>query len=67
MSKKKQKCIDCGDDLAKDEVGLSKKIIEPDGTQLFCYECMADYLGCTVDDLIEKVKQFKEEGCTLFQ
>jgi len=29
-------------------------------------ECLADYLGCTVDELLDKIEEFKEEGCTLF-
>ena len=30
-------------------------------------DCLADYLGCTVDELLEKIEEFKEEGCTLFK
>ena len=67
MAKRKSICIECGQTLTKDEVGLSKKIISVDGTTLYCFPCMAEYVGCMVNDLLEKVEEFKEEGCTLFQ
>ena len=38
-------------------------INEPDFTTL---NKLADYLGCTVDELLDKIEEFKEEGCTLF-
>ena len=28
---------------------------------------LADFLGCTVDDLLDKIEEFKDEGCTLFK
>ena len=30
-------------------------------------DCQASYLGTTVEDLLEKIEEFKEEGCTLFK
>lgn len=38
-----------------------------DITNFYCMDCLADYLGCTVDELLEKIEEFKEEGCTLFK
>ena len=29
--------------------------------------CLADYLGVTEEELLAKVEEFKEEGCTLFK
>ena len=29
--------------------------------------CLADYLDVTVDDLNEKIEEFKDEGCKLFE
>ncbi len=55
------------DRLSKDEIGATKKLIDQDAKEFFCMDCLADYLGCTVDDLLEKIEEFKEEGCTLFK
>ena len=30
------------------------------------FTCMAEYFGCEEQDLIIKIKEFKEQGCTLF-
>ena len=52
--------------MTKDEVALSKKLIDSDTEEFYCLDCFAEYLGCTVDDLKEKIVEFKEQGCTLF-
>lgn len=38
-----------------------------DITNFYCMDCLADYLGCTVDELLEKIEESKEAGCTLFK
>ena len=30
------------------------------------FKCLADYLECTVDELLDKIEEFKAEGCKLF-
>lgn len=60
------KCCECDKALDKDEVGISKKLLGRDSRELFCLDCLAEYLDVTTDDLLEKIEQFKEEGCTLF-
>ena len=62
----KEKCINCGKELTKDEIALTKKLISKKTKQFYCLNCLADYLGTTVEALLEKIQQFKEEGCTLF-
>ncbi len=52
--------------LNKDTVGINKKLLGTDITNFFCLECLAEYLECTVDELLDKIEEFKEEGCTLF-
>lgn len=59
-------CADCGKALSKDEIALSRKLIDPDTPELYCLDCMADNFGCDVDDLKIKIQEFKEQGCTLF-
>lgn len=63
---KKNVCCDCGKSLKKDEIALTRKLIDPDTEEFYCLNCMADYIGCTVEDLQDKIVEFKEQGCTLF-
>lgn len=53
--------------LTKDEIGATRKLIDKNAKEFFCINCLADFLGCTVDELLEKIEEFKEEGCTLFK
>lgn len=62
----KKYCIDCFTQLKKDEIALSKKLLGRDIDNLFCINCLADYLSCSVEDLIIKIQEFKEQGCSLF-
>jgi hypothetical protein len=63
---KKKICCGCSRILKKDEVALSKKLIDIDTEDFYCLPCMAEYFGCEEEDLLMKIKEFKEQGCTLF-
>jgi len=64
----KIKCVVCGkDSLDKDAIGLNKKLLSKNITEFYCLDCFAFYLDCTVEDLQDKIEQFKEEGCSLFK
>lgn len=64
----KKKCYVCGKEpLTKDEVGLTKKIIDKKSTIFYCLGCLAEYLEVTEEELVDKIEEFKEEGCTLFK
>lgn len=61
-------CLACSKKpLDKDTVGINKKLLGKQIKKFYCLDCLADYLGCTVDDLKEKIEEFKEEGCELFK
>ena len=61
-------CIACRKpNLDKDTIGINKKMLCTEIKTFYCMECLADYLGCSVDDLLEKIEEFKDEGCTLFK
>ena len=61
-------CVICGkNDLEKDTIGINKKLLGTSITNFYCMECLAEYLGCTVDELLDKIEEFKEEGCKLFE
>ncbi len=53
--------------LDKDTVGINKKMLGKEVKSFYCMDCLADYLGCSVEDLLDKIEEFKEEGCTLFK
>ena len=62
------KCISCGrENLDKDTIGINKKMLGTKRKQFYCMECLAEYLDTSVDDLLEKIEEFKEDGCTLFK
>lgn len=63
----KVKCIACGKtDLYKDTIGINRKLLGEDVSTYYCMDCLADYLGCEVQDILDKIEEFKEEGCKLF-
>ena len=63
----KRVCIACGkENLDKDTIGLNKKLLGTNIKQFYCMNCLADYLDTTVEELQDKIEEFKEEGCTLF-
>lgn len=33
----------------------------------YCIDCLASYLDTTTEELIEKIEEFKEDGCKLFE
>ena len=63
----KSECVMCGKTpLTKNEIGLTKKIISRKTTEFYCLDCLSEYLEVTKEDLLAKVEEFKNEGCTLF-
>lgn len=61
-------CYVCGkSNLTKNEMGLTKKLIDKKSIHFYCIDCLADYLEVTTEELLDKIEEFKEEGCTLFK
>lgn len=61
-------CISCGrQNLDKNTIGINKKLFGKKVRSFYCMECLANYLDCTVEDLKDKIEEFKDEGCTLFE
>lgn len=66
--KKSKFCYTCGkQSLSKDEVGITRKLIDKNTQFFYCYNCLAERLEVDVDFLMERIEAFKEEGCTLFK
>ena len=60
-------CISCyKKNLNKDTIGINKKLLGENLKTFYCIDCLATYLNCSAEDLIEKIEEFKEEGCKLF-
>lgn len=63
----KCECVICGkQNLDKNTVGINKKLLGANIENFYCMDCLADYLECTVEDLLDKIEEFKAEGCKLF-
>jgi len=61
-----ERCERCGRVLTADETGLHKKLFNRAADSFFCIDCCAAYFGVTRELLEEKIRQFKDMGCTLF-
>lgn len=60
-------CFACGKkQISKDEIGLDKKMLGRKIKKFYCLNCLAEYLEVTNEELLEKIDEFKEQGCTLF-
>jgi len=67
-NKKNIKCVACfKEKLDKDTIAINKKLLGKDIKNFYCLNCLADYLNTTVQELTDKIEEFKEEGCTLFK
>ena len=64
---KKSNCKNCGAIIDKDTIALNKKLLDVSLKEYECLDCLADKFDCTVEDLLIKIEEFKEEGCTLFK
>lgn len=63
-----KKCYVCGKTpLTKNEIGLTKKIIDKESPIFYCLPCLAEYLEVTEEELFAKIEEFKDEGCILFK
>lgn len=61
-------CYICGKEcLTRNEIGLNKKLIGRNVKKYHCLNCLADYLEVPVDELVERIQDFKDSGCTLFE
>ena len=65
---KKVECVSCWKEaLEKNEIGINKKLLGEQITAFYCLVCLADYLGVSVQDIMDKIEEFKDQGCKLFE
>lgn len=64
----KQKCASCGKPLeTKNEIGINRKLLGDQTMVYYCMDCLAEYLEVTVQDIEDKIEEFKDQGCKLFE
>ena len=64
---KNVRCISCGrEQLSKNEIGINKKLLGENVETLYCLDCLAEYLDVSTQDILDKIEEFKEERCKLF-
>ncbi len=67
MGEKNHSCYVCGKDLlSKNEVGLTKKLLDENSAHFYCLGCLAEYFEVTTEELLAKIEDFKQDGCKLF-
>ena len=65
---KEEQCISCGKKpLKKNEIGINQKLLGSNVEQFYCLDCLADYLEVEPQDILDKIEEFKSEGCKLFE
>lgn len=61
------KCCICEEIPDKNTIGLNKKLYGKKTKKFFCIDCLSAHLDVSVDDLMAKIEDFKNQGCTLFE
>lgn len=65
---KEEPCVSCGKKfLSKNEIGINQKLLGSQVEQYYCLDCLADYLEVEPQDILDKIEEFKSEGCKLFE
>ena len=60
-------CFVCGKEhLSRNEIGLTKKLLDKEAVRFYCLDCLAEYLEVETEFLLAKIEEFKEQGCDLF-
>ena len=69
MSKMKNTtiCIVCGEEIENVSKGLCQKLFGRNTKKLLCLSCLSNDLDVEEEELLEKAREFKEAGCTLFK
>lgn len=68
MAKKIFHCTSCGKTpLTKNEVGITKKLLGAKSKNFYCIDCLANFLEVEPQDILDKIEDFKNDGCKLFE
>jgi len=61
-----ERCTSCGATLSRDEIAVSKKLINRGARSFYCVSCLAKYFDVTPQEILDRIAYFKQTGCTLF-
>lgn len=61
------KCEVCGSILDRNTIGLNKKFLGRNIKRFLCLNHLALHLDISVEELLEKIEEFKTQGCALFE
>ena len=59
-------CCECGRPVTSDEIAITKKLIHRGATAFYCVPCLAAYFEVPPETIRERIKYFRDMGCTLF-
>lgn len=59
-------CTECNKILNKDEVALTQKMLGKDINELYCIDCLAEYIDCDRSDLEIKLKNSRNKVVLCF-
>lgn len=59
-------CAACGKPLTHDEIAVTKKLVNRGATTFYCVDCLARRFEVQPADIEERIRHFKQMGCTLF-
>jgi len=64
----KKTCCVCGkENIERNEAGLNQKLFGKKAVRFYCYDCLAEHLEITTEELMAKIEDFKMQGCQLFE
>ena len=68
MAEKILGCIACGKrPLTKNEIGINKKLLDMKSENFYCIDCLANFLEVEPQDILDKIEDFKNDDCKLFE
>lgn len=59
-------CTRCSQALSRDEIGLSRKLINRGTTSFYCFACLEDMFHIPRTKLDEMIEAYRSAGCSMF-
>ena len=60
------RCGTCGRPVTRDEIAVTRKLINRGAVRFYCVPCLAAYFEVRPEDILERIAYFRASGCTLF-
>lgn len=59
-------CVACGRPVTRDEIAVTKKLINRGTAKYYCVSCLAKHFEVKPENIEERIRYFRQTGCTLF-